>query len=760
MLQEIKMKRIVIFTLIISVATLYFSCGRYENTLSKDLINKIRDAKRVKVVIDHDYLKQIDNPQRTMLYPIFSLLEACDIKILGSFAVNYDMLIKIEFRRIAFPVSKYNAYVYFELPKMKGYKFDFSEHVPFSDVSSEEYFWENPCIYSRYNFYRHFLRKFSLEIEKIYGLNPLPRVLNQHLIGDVAKDILEERKEESIEPLINFITYEGDGKFPVGMIENQLLVKIGDPALNSLIKIINKEKDNRISSSLIDALHYFKNQKAEELLFSLLISKNQDTRKAAYSSLSLLWTNKNEDELLLNLKNNNEYRRALSIQMLIKQDPTKYRKQIIKALNDRSSIVRREALDYLLFYKDPIKYEFLRKMIRSGTKENCEAAGILLNNVDKSEKFNILPIAIEALKNENSDVRFYALSALSKFNYPNSVDDLIEVLKDRVDVLRAKSAEILGNIGDQKAFFPLLEIVKNDNEHWVKQWAVDSITKLKDPNIINELLHYADNVNDDAKEIILRKICDLRDPSIPVYLKKIISNSNDECRWLAIECLGNYMNYSERQLFTTLLEDEDPFIRRSAVIALSKYNDVASLSLIIKAIDDQNPDVRNTAIEKLTNYADTKFKSKVISILRKKLNSDILDTKINAASSLFVLKDEQFLKIIMSWLSAKDSSLKIKAVEILGERKSLDSVDSLIRLLTDNDSDVRLKAIEALSKIGDRRSVWPIIQRLKDPDENIIYFTKIVLERMNLCEDCYYYEYEDWKEWFDKQFKNHIINKY
>ncbi len=57
------------------------------------------------------------------------------------------------------------------------------------------------------------------------------------------------------------------------------------------------------------------------------------------------------------------------------------------------------------------------------------------------------------------------------------------------------------------------------------------------------------------------------------------------------------------------------------------------------------------------------------------------------------------------------------AAYLLGERKDLQSVDTLIKLLSNEDGDLKIEAIEALAKIGDGKAVAPLVSILTNSKE-------------------------------------------
>ena len=85
------------------------------------------------------------------------------------------------------------------------------------------------------------------------------------------------------------------------------------------------------------------------------------------------------------------------------------------------------------------------------------------------------------------------------------------------------------------------------------------------------------------------------------------------------------------------------------------------------------------------------------------------------------MKSPQAMPIVFHMLRKDlETSLRIKAVELLGNRHGADVNDALIGALKDNEPDVRLASLRALEKIGDY-SVAGVIATgpIKDQEESV-----------------------------------------
>lgn len=84
---------------------------------------------------------------------------------------------------------------------------------------------------------------------------------------------------------------------------------------------------------------------------------------------------------------------------------------------------------------------------------------------------------INALSNENWQIRHQAAEALGIIGAKKAVNPLIETLNDENSWVKKTAAESLGNIGDKRAADPLKNMLKSDNSE-VQEAVSDALRKL------------------------------------------------------------------------------------------------------------------------------------------------------------------------------------------------------------------------------------------------------------------------------------------
>lgn len=95
------------------------------------------------------------------------------------------------------------------------------------------------------------------------------------------------------------------------------------------------------------------------------------------------------------------------------------------------------------------------------------------------------------------------------------------------------------------------------------------------------------------------------------------------------------------------------------------------------------------------------------------------------------IKDKKDIKVLIKNLKYDIPSVRINAIETLGEMGDARAVKYLIKVLKkDKDEEVRCYAADALGMIGDERAVESLIQALRDEDENVQEFAEDALVKI------------------------------
>jgi HEAT repeat protein len=163
---------------------------------------------------------------------------------------------------------------------------------------------------------------------------------------------------------------------------------------------------------------------------------------------------------------------------------------------------------------------------------------------------------IEALEDNDSDVRSSAAWLLGDYGDPDAVDALIGTLKDNDSYVRWKAAEALGKLNDKRAVDSLVQALGDRNE-WVRKSAAEALGMLHDYRAVGPLI-------------------------------QALEDENREVRYLAIQALGNLKDPEAVDPLIEALNDNDSYVREKAIEALGNLNDTRAIAPLTQVLDDEN----------------------------------------------------------------------------------------------------------------------------------------------------------------------------
>ena len=133
---------------------------------------------------------------------------------------------------------------------------------------------------------------------------------------------------------------------------------------------------------------------------------------------------------------------------------------------------------------------------------------------------------------------------------PQAVEPLVVALSDPDGYVRAGAAAALGDIGDHRAFEPLLQAARNTGSGWTED---------------------GENTEAQVQAVVaLEKLGDRR--AVPILLKLLERAVVDNhcLAWYVIDALGALGDGSLASLLTPLLNHGDIDVRKSAAAALKR----------------------------------------------------------------------------------------------------------------------------------------------------------------------------------------------
>lgn len=383
------------------------------------------------------------------------------------------------------------------------------------------------------------------------------------------------------------------------------------------------------------------------------------------------------------------------------------RQRIVSALDSTVEEIRYQAVRRIpeAFEKPPIEHLMTALGDESWRVRKC--ASEVLTQVDTSPE--LIRALIKALGEEdNAGLRNSATEVLIKIGAP-AVLDLLKVLKDGDKDERKIAADILGDVGDQRALEPLLSTLKDPDEN-VRAAAAESLGMLGDTSVIERLV---ETLRDDG--LVVQLSCldalDRLDAEVPTNILLTFMGVGP-LRPHLYRLMGNLRDKSVIPKLLEGLQARGRGERAAAALALVRQCRMADKRIRVEV----RVAVARAASDQVVSHLRALLKSSVaeeqegaVAVLGWTGRPDVVADLIRAASDEH-LRDpvrEAILSIgpkssesLSELLDELGRSEKVLALDILGHFGQPASLSRIIDLCLSSDMEVAEAAQRSLGKIG------------------------------------------------------------
>jgi HEAT repeat protein len=320
----------------------------------------------------------------------------------------------------------------------------------------------------------------------------------------------------------------------------------------------------------------------------------------------------------------------------------------------------------------------------------------------ESKEMTAVNLLLTALSDKDFDVRLKAVKELEKIKAPNSLDPLINCLKDKNNLVRNAVRQALNTI----------------DPNWIKRESCQQLV----PNFIADL----ESSNSSTRSSAVEALGELSDPRALEPLMMRLMDKDPFLRKKVVRALDkSFPQWRTSQQAAALvpdfiagLENQAPRIRAGAADALKEIGDPRGFYPLIKALKDKDNDVRWGALNALnksyTHWGSNDIVIKDIPYFLKALQSSDEKTRRHAVNVLEGIKDPRVIPALVETLKDNNHWFRIEVVDALANIRDPAVVEPLIALMEDKDPSFRVKVAKALAKIGDPRAIDPLLSALKD----------------------------------------------
>jgi len=261
------------------------------------------------------------------------------------------------------------------------------------------------------------------------------------------------------------------------------------------------------------------------------------------------------------------------------------------------------------------KIEELTKNFLPEKGEPVEETIKRLQAVKKLEKDDAVKVLNNlAGRERHPKILAHVIKELGKYKDKSSTHILIEVLlgykdcKNEYDDARTAAVNILGNLKDETAIVPLMNIMNDRDEGYrLRLWAADALGKIGSSQAVLPLMNIVSD--EDEKSVYLKEsaakalgmIGDDRAIDSLIGVLETKQGMLDRFAYLkekAIEALGKLTQKKDCRVkaLKNVLHDESSQVRASAVDALAEIDDDAITAIIEPMVFDHDEKVGRTAV--------------------------------------------------------------------------------------------------------------------------------------------------------------------
>ena len=303
-------------------------------------------------------------------------------------------------------------------------------------------------------------------------------------------------------------------------------------------------------------------------------------------------------------------------------------------------------------------------------RSNSESRNAAINKLWNSGNPRAVEALVAGLKFWDHKVKVQ-LDFVDEFGKIGAVSPLLHALNEKNGQVRARAAEMLGNIQDKSSVESLIMALKTDKTCSVRVAAARALGAIGGVNAMKALL-------------------------------------------VALNDRGSYQWTTGNLIRTTSVKKESAEALKNISSQPIDSEELASIVPSLAALVlDKTPSVRHAAFEVLGNIGDsTAIKILLQASIKEKYAADVLKNIKNQKAV------EPFLQVMKD--RDEDGAIRAIAAEALGELGDPRALEPLLRVMKDRDEDgaIRAMAAKALGIIRDQKAVEPLLRVMKDRDED------------------------------------------
>lgn len=397
--------------------------------------------------------------------------------------------------------------------------------------------------------------------------------------------------------------------------------------------------------------------------------------------------------------------------------------RLVHAMADPSWRVRRAAVDGLVRQADETLVQSVIAALRAEHYDmsvlNSALQVLAFSNVDV-----VAPLS-HLLREQEADVRMYAVLALGERRDRRAIPALLEALSDPDVNVRYHAIEALGRLRAGEAVEALMAIAET-RDFFLAFPALDALAHIGDATVAPRIVPLLEN--DLLRTAAAEALGQLGNADTVPALVGLLNKPGAPTRVIARSLETLHQRYQERfgeggliadgvrraiqpggvQALLDALEGATEEDLRALVTVLGWLEGAAVERALTRLLGE--PSARKEVVEALVRYG-----TRVTEMLIEQLDAEDLETRMAAVIALGRIGDSRAVPALIRLLDGDDEIVMVTtgALAKIGDRSAM---EALLRLLDHPKAAVRLAAVAALNSLGHPDMPHRVAELLRDPD--------------------------------------------
>jgi HEAT repeat protein len=325
------------------------------------------------------------------------------------------------------------------------------------------------------------------------------------------------------------------------------------------------------------------------------------------------------------------------------------------------------------------------------------------------------------LYDSDDEVKLYAVEVLHEMGYPDSIEDLINLLADKNREIRYSAAFAVVEIGGNKVQSKIIPLLKS-KESYIRHSAISVLAEIGDTSSIQHLRPLVDDTDEQVRYQAVRSLIKFDDKETLVsIIPRLLESTIILDRQAAVMA---FQLLKDKSLITSMLK------------ALKSEKDIKTAYLIAFILFEVKDDVPVEELIELLSRNDSQTSLNaawVLGLMGKKeaaqrllqsINDDDKEIRLNSVISLRYIGDKATCEKLVNFiLDPRYDDLQQLIILTLGETGCENAIPSLRLLLKEEIPSFLIETIiRALANLKDKESAPKIYKFVRHSSATVRYF--------------------------------------